>query len=263
VLGEYLNWTGNKGGPLVTSHNDTMNSDLRLYESDKNATMRALFAQGTGFLNTCVDLLGRTIDTVPSGVELGQTITPMPIKPINVTFDIGANGTLMLSGIIRILTAADTAPPTSLTIRVSGHDTTHFPFLISGPRLRNATFFSITGSTISEQTFSYDSNVYVVPSLTTLEGTTFDTTVAIPASQACEKYKLKLSSPFRQQGTLAPKMSEMDIEVDEATGSGAGYRFCRGVGVLNDVPTGLVTVKILDGEEVVDTLLVNGGNAGW
>jgi hypothetical protein len=256
-----------------------MNSDLRLYESDKNATMRALFAQGTGFMNTCVDLLGRTIDTVSSGVQLGQTIALMPVKPVNVTYDIGLNGTLELSGTIRILTATDTAPSTSLTIRVSGHDTalvpeaktgtsvfgrtTYFPFLISGPGLRNATSFSVTGSTISEHTFSYDRKVFIVPSSTTLEGDTVDATVAIPTSQACDEYKLKLSSPFRQQGTLAPKMSDMDVELDEATGSGANYTLCRGVGVLGDVPTGLVTVKIFDGEEVVDTLLVNGGNAGW
>ena len=53
VVAEYLNGTGSRGGPLVTSYNETMNSDLRLYESDNNDTMRALFASGAGFLDTC------------------------------------------------------------------------------------------------------------------------------------------------------------------------------------------------------------------
>jgi hypothetical protein len=95
VLGEYLNGTGNKGGPLVTSYNDTMNSDLRLYESDKNATMHALFAQGTGFLDTCVELMSRAIDTVPAGVQLGEPVTAILVKPINVTYDFKEDGRLL------------------------------------------------------------------------------------------------------------------------------------------------------------------------
>lgn len=38
---EYLNGTG-KGGPLVLGFNSTTNSDLRLFESDNNATIKAL-----------------------------------------------------------------------------------------------------------------------------------------------------------------------------------------------------------------------------
>jgi hypothetical protein len=280
VLGEYLNWTGNKGGPLVTSHNDTMNSDLRLFDSDKNATMRALFAQGTGFLDTCVELMGRAIDTVPSGVQLKEPITPMLVKPVNVTYDFDGEGGLVLSGKIRILTAADAAPPTSLSLRVSSHNTTltpeaetgisvfgrtiYFPFSLAGAILRNATSFSVTGASISDHVFQYDSRVFIVPSLTALEGSTIIATVAVPPSQTCEDLTLKVSAPLTQQGTLAPKMSEMTVKLQGATGGDINdYRFCRGVGGLGGVPTGLVTVKALLGGEIADTLLVNGGNAGW
>jgi hypothetical protein len=279
VLGEYLFWTGNKGGPLVTSHNDTMNSDLRLYESDKNATMRTLFAQGTGFLDTCVDLLGRAIDTVPAGVQLSEPITPMPLKPINVTYDFDQDSKLVLSGKIRILTTRDTAPPTSLTLRVSGHDTelipepetgssvfgrtSYFPFFLSGPIVRNATSFTISDSTISKHVFQYDSRVFVVPSLTSLEGNTVNATIAISRLDDCQKYKLSISTPLAQQGTLAPKIHEMVVELKGATGSGKDFWFCAAVGILDGVPTGLVTVKVLNGEQVVDNLLINGGNAGW
>jgi hypothetical protein len=279
VLGEYLHWTGNKGGPLVTSHNDTMNSDLRLYESDKNATMRALFAQGTGFLDTCVDLMGRAIDTVPAGVQLGEPINPIPVKPINVTYDFGADGELVLSGKIRILTTSDTTPPISLTLHISGHDTelipeaetgtsvfgrtTYFQFSLSGPIVRNATFFSVSGSTIPEHVFQYDSRTFIVPSLTSLKGNTVNTTIGISGHDDCQKFKLSISAPLTQQGTLAPKIHEMSLELEEAESSGNDHRVCTTVGTLDDVPTGLVTVKVLDGEKVVDTLLINGGNAGW
>lgn len=102
VVHEYIDWTGHMGGPLVTTDNVTTQSDLRLYESDGNATMRALYAQGIGFLDTCVNLLGRMMNTVPAGVKLGEPIQPMDIKPINVTYDFGSDGKLRFSGRIRV-----------------------------------------------------------------------------------------------------------------------------------------------------------------
>ena len=102
VVHEYIDWTGNRGGPLVTTDNITTRSDLRLYESDGNATMQALYDSGDGFVDTCVDLMGRMINTVPEGVDLGPLISPMVIKPVNVTFDIDRQGGLMLSGKIRV-----------------------------------------------------------------------------------------------------------------------------------------------------------------
>lgn len=102
VVHEYIDWSGNRGGPLVTTDNVTTRSDLRLYESDGNATMQALYDMGDGFLGTCVDLMGRMINTVPAGVELGSPILPMEVKPINVTFDLDGRGGLKLSGKIRV-----------------------------------------------------------------------------------------------------------------------------------------------------------------
>jgi hypothetical protein len=102
VVQEYIDGTGNRGGPLVTTDNVTTQSDLRLYDSDGNATMLELYAQGTQFLDTCVTLLGRLIDTVPNGVSLGTPIEAMSLKPVNVSFDFDSGGTLQLSGKIRV-----------------------------------------------------------------------------------------------------------------------------------------------------------------
>jgi hypothetical protein len=98
VVHEYIDWTGNRGGPLVTTDNITTQSDLRLYESDGNATMQALYDMGDGFLATCVDLMGRMVHTVPAGVELGALVEPVGVKPVNVTFDIDSKGGVVLSG---------------------------------------------------------------------------------------------------------------------------------------------------------------------
>ena len=287
VVGEYVHWTGNKGGPLVTSYNATMNSDLRLYESDNNATMRALLAQGDGFLDTCVDLMGRAIDTVPSGVQLGETITPMSVKPVNVTYDFDADGKLVLGGRIRVLTAAGDGSPSSLQLYVSDDDadtdltaeaetgqsvfgrgsggygiSMYFPFSLSGPSIRNATSFSVSGAGV-QQKFSISSQAFVVPSLTVLEGNLVNVTVAISLSNSCDDLTVRITAPFTQPGTLAPKMSEKHISVSAGTKEADGYKLCATSDVLDKMPTGLLTVKALIGETIVDTLLVDGGMAGW
>lgn len=102
VVREYLSWSGQKGGPLVTSFNESSRSDLRLYESDGNTTMEALRAQGDGFLDTCIQLLGRVMNTVASGVILKDPIDAMDIKPVNVTYGFETHGKLSLTGFIRV-----------------------------------------------------------------------------------------------------------------------------------------------------------------
>lgn len=102
IVHEYIDWDGNKGGPLVATDNITTRSDLRLYESDGNATMQSLYDMDDGFEDVCVDLMGRMVNTVPAGVSLQETITPMTVKPINVTLDFNSPGNLVLSGNIRV-----------------------------------------------------------------------------------------------------------------------------------------------------------------
>ncbi|RMZ68046.1 WSC domain-containing [Pyrenophora seminiperda CCB06] len=287
VVGEYVHWTGNKGGPLVTSHNDTMNSDLRLYESDKNATMRALLAQGDGFLDTCVELMGRAIDTVPSGVQLSQTITPMSVKPVNVTYDFGTDGKLILSGKVRVLTAAGQGSPSSLSLRMGDDDadtqltaeaetgqsvfgrgssgygvTTYFPFSLSKSSIKKVTSFSVSGAGV-QQKFPIGSPSFVVPSLTALEGKSVNVTVAVPASDLCDELTVRIAAPFPQPGTLAPKVDEKIVSVSQAIKKSDGYKLCVGTELLDKLPTGLLVVRALKGQTIVDTLLVDGGMAGW
>lgn len=104
VVHEYLNCSGACGGPLVTSFNVTSRSDLRLYESDNNATMIRLGKQGAGFLNVCVGLLQRMIETVPHAVTLSDVVAPIEVKPVNATLDFDAKGNLIFSGYIRVST---------------------------------------------------------------------------------------------------------------------------------------------------------------
>jgi hypothetical protein len=101
VVNEYLTGTGQKGGPLVTSFNVSSRSDLRLYTSDNNATMRDLSQSTEHFFDTCVNLFERMCNTVPSNVTLTELIEPMTWKPINTTFDFDGDS-LVLSGVVRV-----------------------------------------------------------------------------------------------------------------------------------------------------------------
>ncbi|KAI0571494.1 heme peroxidase protein [Pyrenophora tritici-repentis] len=284
VVGEYVHWTGKKGGPLVTSYNDSMKSDLRLYESDGNATMRALLEKGDGFLDACVELMRRAIDTVPGGVRLGEEIAALAVKPVNVTFDFDGQGKLVLSGRIRVLNKAGEERPRSLRLG-SGEDevgveitaeaetgqsvfgrgsggygvTTYFPFSLTGPSTRNATSFSVSGAGV-QQTFSVSSQSFVVPSLTSLQRISLNATVAIPTSSSCDDLTVRVAAPFSQPGTLAPKMSEEHISMAEATNKADGYKLCAGTELLDQLPTGLLIVEASIGETIVDSLLVDGAH---
>ena len=102
VVTEYLTQTGQMGGPLVTSFNESSRSDLRLYKSDNNTEMRNLGQSTEYFFDRCVDLLGRMLNTVPQGVTLSDPISPLIVKPINVTFDLDPKGKLTISGAVRV-----------------------------------------------------------------------------------------------------------------------------------------------------------------
>jgi len=87
----------------VTSFNILSRSDLRLYESNGNATMIKLAVQGgTGSFSTCNNLLQRMIYTIPREVVLSDVIAPQTVKPVNATLDFDMSGNVIFSGIIRV-----------------------------------------------------------------------------------------------------------------------------------------------------------------
>ncbi|MCJ1429220.1 hypothetical protein MMC29_007133 [Sticta canariensis] len=102
VVSEYLSGTGDRGGPLVTTSNKTVQSDLRLYLSDKNVTMQKLSSSADKFASTCSTLVARMIDTVPRGVSLTPVIQPASVKLMNTTLRVDGKGEMKLSGSVRV-----------------------------------------------------------------------------------------------------------------------------------------------------------------
>lgn len=110
--------------------------------------------------------------------------------------------------------------------------------------------------------FDITSQTFIVPSLTTLSGPTLNVTVATLPIRTCKEVSVQLAAPFPQQGTLAPRMKDVGIDVTQPTGILDGYALCSGSILLEEVTTGLVTVRAMVQQQAVDAYLVDGGEAG-
>jgi len=60
----------------VTTANTTARSDLKIFQQDNNATVKAMAATQLAFQNTCIRVFEKMINTVPRGMELSAPIGP-------------------------------------------------------------------------------------------------------------------------------------------------------------------------------------------
>ncbi|KDR77709.1 hypothetical protein GALMADRAFT_65949, partial [Galerina marginata CBS 339.88] len=79
IVTQYLNSSTKNPLIRVPSGNSTFASDLRIFGSHRNATMKGLNSE-TSFSQTCTTLLAKMIDTVPSNVHLSDVVTLLPVK---------------------------------------------------------------------------------------------------------------------------------------------------------------------------------------
>lgn len=127
VVDEYLDSNG--ANPLVFGHNDTTNSDKRVFGADGNVTMKALRDLET-FTTTCADVLGRMIDAVPAAVTLSDPIELVDVKPYIERFELADTNTATLAfeGRIRLritnrnLAAADGISVTLNVLNRNGYE---------------------------------------------------------------------------------------------------------------------------------------------
>ncbi|KAI1076004.1 heme peroxidase [Whalleya microplaca] len=289
VVQEYIDGTGNRGGALVTSFNETSRSDLRLYESDGNATMQKLYSQGDDFVNTCVNLLERMLHTVPSGVQLQDAISPFLINPINVTWDVTTDNQLTLSGKIRLLHAGQISEdPATITFSNGYRETLNpepetgssafklgpdglnatalfFPFSIPSSNLSGATDFTISAPGFETQTFAIQDSAFIVPSLTRVSGSSVSVTVAARKNGTdfdSSQLAMKVRTPVTQPLTLGPRVLDADLQLEQAESPLSDFGYWSGTAAIG-TSTGAVSVTLLSGEEVVDRLLLGAGVAGW
>lgn len=185
---QYIRGTGNRGGPLVTSANKTVRSDLRLFSSDGNATVQLLAKSSNLFRSTCTNLVTRMSNTVPKGVTLTPLIDPEGVKYANLTLNVAWSGELTLSGFLRYIENSGSASaPGSLTVTVVDRDrrptrnsvqaindgvdhgngiygpTFHYPFTISFAGSRG-----LSGIQVGDEKFQLQDSLFVVPTMSSI-----------------------------------------------------------------------------------------------
>ncbi|KAF8142799.1 heme peroxidase, partial [Mycena galopus ATCC 62051] len=144
VATEYI--AGTTQNPFVVGVNDTANSDKRIFGSDGNVTIASfvLCFPSTGarswlykfaaspelYVSTCADLFARMLNTVPSGVQLSDMITPLPVKPDNILITL-LGDTLTFSGQVRFWNTTEDASRTVTLLwddHVGGMNNVSLPF---------------------------------------------------------------------------------------------------------------------------------------
>ncbi|PPJ60854.1 hypothetical protein CBER1_07234 [Cercospora berteroae] len=104
VVNEFLNNTTKN--PLVVAKNDTLNSDKRIFTSDKNQTMTKL-SDPAYFKSQCESLLERMINTVPGNVQLTEPYQPADVRPTISSYQFRGDK-IELAGRVRVRTTEST-----------------------------------------------------------------------------------------------------------------------------------------------------------
>ncbi|KAK9419588.1 putative Heme peroxidase [Seiridium unicorne] len=291
VVYEYIEGIGQMGGPLVTSFNESSLSDLRLFESDGNKTMKELYDKVETFQDVCADVMGRMIDTVPYGVSLQDPIAPFPLQPINVTWDFNSDCQLVLCGRVRVFRGV-LAPSDVVTIGLasqtlqldaeeeegltvfSGIESNHtrvygatryYPFSMVVSGLTDVTSFQISAGGLN-YTFPISQGSFFIPSATTSDGQHVVFEVAVPESQIealSADLAVRIAVPVPQPLALAPLLIEGVGTWTSKSGIRGQYRSWTGTYDIGHQATGAISLNPLQGQSVLDTLLINAGVAGW
>ena len=127
VASDYVSSSGDKGGPLVTTSNVTVQSDLRLYSQDQNATIERMAGSDSYFESQCQSLFQRMIETVPGSTRLiNPAVDPTSttnLQPYDVSLSVDWAGNMELSGTFRyVQVSGATAAPSSLTVTLIDRD---------------------------------------------------------------------------------------------------------------------------------------------
>lgn len=145
-------------------------------------------------------------------------------------------------------------------------ETQFAPFAISHAKINRSTSFTVdAGSLAANNEFAIQDSYIIAPSLSSVvDGTSVKVTVAVREGADDEGLIIQAKVPTAQPLTLGPKIASAQIALKKAatTKGPAGFALWEGsVGV--DRPTGAVSVRLVRDGETLDTLLLDGGIAGW
>ncbi|KAG4218197.1 hypothetical protein PC116_g33323 [Phytophthora cactorum] len=143
--------------------------------------------------------------------------------------------------------------------------TQYLPFSIPSAKLSGASSFAIAAKGFEIQSFPIQDKAFIIPSLTRFADGTVSITVAARTDRDDfdpSQIFVKVSTPVAQPLTLAPKVVRTDVQLGKGESPLEDIDYWSG-SVSIESPTGAVSVTLLSGEDVIDTLLLDAGVAGW
>ncbi|KAK6587424.1 hypothetical protein PZA11_000714 [Diplocarpon coronariae] len=264
VMTEYLNGTNGQGGPLVTSSNIAARSDLRLYSSDNNATIKAL---SQTFAQTCSALFEKMLNTVPRSVSLSDPVTPQTWKVTNLIYDISDDGSVRIEGLFRYLKTGDVAAPdtVSYTTISSAPSTKHDSNGVVGTGTSlfgNTTYWSFEGAIASPGTTSlsfqgveYPLNDEIL--LLSAQSNITGDVIRIKAASATSitgglgSANAILYVPVAQEGSRAVRISQVTVPLTQFATAG-NYTLYQGMARVEN--TDNVIAKVVLGDKESQTV---------
>ncbi|KAL2072695.1 hypothetical protein VTL71DRAFT_12038 [Oculimacula yallundae] len=245
---DYLNGTNNQGGPLVTSPNVEARSDLRLFSSDGNQTIRDL---SQSFGSTCSAVFSKMLNTVPRSANLSDPVTPQEWKVTNVVMHISWKGSVSMEGLLRNLWTS-TPPPekvTFATISSSGTLNEHESNDVVGTGTSlfgNTTYWDFSedisspGTTalgFQGTTYPINDMLFILPARSNVDPDSLEISIRAAAATSITggigNMEAILYVPVPQDGTKSLKIMTVTVPLKKYAKAGS-YRLFKGsVKVLN------------------------------
>ncbi|XEV04849.1 hypothetical protein FSHL1_010136 [Fusarium sambucinum] len=116
---------GSTSNPLVIGNNSTLNSDKRIFSSDRNKTIQAFARKASLFESRCAKLFEQMIDTVPKESRLSSPLESVDIKPYVVELSLNMDFDITFAGRVRVRTtegARAGRDPTDLAVHLTYSD---------------------------------------------------------------------------------------------------------------------------------------------
>jgi hypothetical protein len=136
-----------------------------------------------------------------------------------------------------------------------------------GSSLTDATPLKVTAEGLDDAEFPISWGPFIVPSLSSSDGRHLEITVATPQdyrSSALEAdMSVKIVSPVPQSLTLGPKLIQSIVTLTDQPGTSDDYVLSTGSYDVGQTVTGAISLSLLQGDTIIDTLLLGAGVAAW
>jgi hypothetical protein len=144
---------------------------------------------------------------------------------------------------------------------------TYYPFSVPGIIItKNISSFTVSADGLAEQSNPFSRGLFIVPSLTSSDGQNVNVTIAVPQAQfdaVPSGLSLSVTAPIPQPLTLGPQLVQGTATWTSESIIKSEFVLWKGTYNVGQQVTGAISLRLEQGGQVLDTLLIDAGVAGW